>query len=136
MQNFLQSSLFKGIIIGLGCLIILIFVFNLGIFVGTKKADFSFKWAGEYHRDFGGFLSPYGSYGQIISINDNILTVKDNDADKTEKNILIGNNTTIIFQRKNIKLSDLKIGDNIVTIGNPNSDGQIQAELIRVIPLK
>ena len=153
MQNFLQSNLFKGIIIGLGCLIILTFVFSLGISVGMKRASFAFAWADQYHHNFGGpqgglfgdfpgmmnnseFANANGSYGQIINISNNVITVKDNDGDNTEKNILVGNKTTIILQRKNIKLSDLKMGDAIVTIGAPNSSGQIQAELIRVMPAR
>ena len=152
MQNFLQSNLFKGIIIGLGCLIILIFVSSLGISVGMRRADFSFEWADQYHQNFGGpqgglfgdfagmnnseFSNANGSYGKIIAINNNILTVKDNDGDNTEKTILVQSSTTIIYQRKNIKLSDLKIDDNIVVIGAPNTAGQIQAELIRVVPTR
>ena len=42
--------------------------------------------------------------------------------------------TIIVYQRKNIKLSDLKIGESVVVIGDPNNKGQIQAELIRVVP--
>ena len=149
IDNFFQSKTFKWIIIGTACIILLGFVFNLGVFVGAKRADFSFRWAEEYHRNFGGpqggffgnfmgsdreFANANGSFGQIIKIDNNILTVKDNDGDNTEKTILVGDKTIIILQRKNIKLSDLKIGDNIVVVGEPNNDGQIQAELIRVMP--
>jgi hypothetical protein len=49
---------------------------------------------------------------------------------------LVNNKTTIIYQRKNIKLSDLKVDDNIVVVGEPNSSGQIIAVLIRVMPQK
>ncbi len=150
-ENFLQSKLFKGIVLGIAGLVILVFVFGLGVYVGMEKADFSFRWAEEYHQNFGGpqggifgnffgsekeFANSNGSYGQIIKIDGNILTVKDNDGDNTEKTILVGDKTIIILQRKNIKLSDLKIGENIVVIGSPNNDGQIQAELIRVMPAK
>ena len=40
----------------------------------------------------------------------------------------------MVYQRKNLKLSELKIGDNIVVIGDPNDKGQIQAEFVRVMP--
>ena len=59
--------------------------------------------------------------------------MKDNDGDNTEKTILVSDKTTIIYQRKNIKLSDLKVDDNIVVVGEPNNSGQITAELIRVM---
>ena len=148
-KDILDSKLFKGIILGIACLIILGFVFSLGVYVGAKRADFSFKWADEYHRNFGGpqsgffgdfmgmnnnFANPNGSFGQIISINNNILTVKDADGDNTEKTISVNDKTSIVYQRKNIKLSDLKVNENVVVIGSPDNNGQIQAELIRVLP--
>lgn len=149
-KDIFESKLFKGIVLSIAGLIILGFVFSLGFFVGTQKADFSFKWAEEYHQNFGGprggifgnfmgsdreFANANGSFGQIIKINNDILTVKDSNGDNAEKNILVGAKTTITYQRKNIKLSDLKIGDNIVAIGEPDNNGQITAELIRVMPL-
>ncbi|MGD0577282.1 MAG: hypothetical protein ABSA74_04360, partial [Candidatus Staskawiczbacteria bacterium] len=97
MKDFFQSKLFKGIILGVAGLVVLVFVFCLGVFVGTKRADFSFRWADEYHRNFGGpqggffgdfigmdreFTNSNGSFGQIISINPStnsgqaVLTVK------------------------------------------------------------
>jgi hypothetical protein len=149
MQNFFQSKLFKGIILGTAGLVILVFVFGLGVFVGTERANFSFRWADQYHRNFGGpqggifgefmgtpnqFPNANGSFGQIIKIDNNILTVKDNDGDNAEKTILVANNTKILSQRKSLKLSDLENGNNIVVVGEPNINGQIQAELIRVMP--
>ena len=147
-NNIFDSHLFRAIIIGLGVFIILVFIFGLGVFVGTKRAEFAFQWAEEYHQNFGGpqggifgnfmnttreFSNANGSYGTILKIDGNTITVKDNDGDNTEKSILTDSKTIIIYQRKNIKLSDLKIGENIVVIGQPNSSGQIDAELIRVM---
>ena len=147
-NNIIESKLFKIIILSIAGIIILVFVFGLGVFVGTKKADFSFKWADEYHRNFagpqGGFFGDFmktnkeftnanGVFGQIIKIDNGNLTV--NGKDNVEKIILVSSKTSIIFQRRNIKISDLKIGDNVVIIGSPNNNGQIQAQLIRVMPL-
>jgi len=153
-NNVFESKLFRIIALSIAGFIILIFVFGLGVFVGTKKADFSFKWADEYHRNFGGpqggffgdfmgmdkeFTNANGVFGQIIKIDPSTssgqvssLTVKDKD--NVEKIVLISNKTTIIYQKKNMKLSDLKIGDSVVVIGEPNSNGQIQGELIRLLP--
>ena len=36
--------------------------------------------------------------------------------------------------RDEIKISDLKIGDFIVVIGSPNTDGQVEAKFIRLMP--
>lgn len=134
---------------GIAGLIILAFVFGLGVFVGMKRANFSFQWADEYHRNFGGpqggFLGDFfgtdresananGSFGQIISIDQTAQTFTIKDAGNVEKNILVNSQTIIVFQKKNMKLSDLKISDNVVVVGEPNSSGQIVAELIRVMP--
>ena len=147
INKILDSRLFKGLLFGIMCFIILGFIFNLGLYVGTKRAEFSFKWADQYHRNFGGpqggffeeFIGPdneftngNGVFGQIIKIDDGSLTVKGQD--NTEKIILVTNKTTIVYQKKNIKLSDLKMGNSIVVIGAPNDNGQIKAELIRVMP--
>lgn len=144
-DKLFQSKLFKGIVLGIAGLIILVFVFGLGVFVGTKKADFAFRWADEYHRNFGGpqggffgdmmgqdYTAANGVFGQIIKIDGQTLTIKGKD--NVEKSILVSDKTSIVSQRKNIKLSDLKIDDNVVVIGDPNNNGQIQAELIRVMP--
>ena len=146
-NNVFESKIFRGIILGVAGFIILAFVFGLGVFVGTKKADFSFRWADQYHRNFGGpqggffgdfmgsdegFTNGNGVFGQIIKTDSVSLTVKDKDS--VEKIILVTDKTSIIYQRKNLKLSELKIGDNIVVIGDPNDKGQIQAEFVRVMP--
>lgn len=148
-EDFFQSKAFKGIILAIAGLIILVFVFGMGVFVGMKRANFSFKWADQYHRNFGGpqngffgdfmgmdreFSNANGSFGQIIKIDPAGQTLTIKDVSNVEKNILLNNKTTIVFQRKNMKLSDLKLNDNVVVIGEPNSSGQIIAELIRVMP--
>ncbi len=144
-ENILESKLFRIIILSITGLIVLAFVFGLGIFVGTKRAEFSFKWADEYHRNFGGpqngffgdmmggnFANANGVFGQILKIDASNITVKDRD--NLEKVINIADETQIIYQRKTLKITDLKIGDSVVIVGDPTSAGQIQAELIRVMP--
>lgn len=150
-EDFFQSRLFKGLVFGVTGFIILAFVFGLGVFVGLKRADFSFRWADEYHRNFGGpqgglfgdFLgtekelpNTNGSFGQIIKIDNAADTLTIKDVNNVEKTILLGDKTTIIYQRKNVKLSDLKTDENVIVIGEPNTSGQIGAELIRVMPPK
>jgi hypothetical protein len=149
LDNLLESKIFKAVILSITGLIILSFVFGLGVYVGTKRAEFSFQWAEEYHKNFAGprqgffgdfannqsqFTNSNGIFGKIIKINNNILTIKDNDGDKTEKTVLITDKTSLILQRKNIKISDLKIDDNVIVLGSPDGAGQITAELIRVMP--
>ena len=146
-EDFFQSKTLKIAIKSLACFIILGFVFGLGVFVGTKKADFSFRWADQYHRNFGGpqggffgefsgmgddFTNSNGVFGQIIKIDAGSITIKDKD--NVEKIVLVNSETSIVIQRNKIKLSDLKVGDNAIVIGAPNANGQIDGELIRVMP--
>jgi hypothetical protein len=144
-KNILESKSFKIAILSVAGVIVLVFVFGLGVFVGTKRADFSFQWAEAYHRNFGGpqggfvgnmmgreFTDANGVFGQIIKIDGQELTIKGRDG--VEKIIITDADATIRFQAQNKKISDLKIGDNVVVIGQPNSSGQIEAQLIRIMP--
>jgi hypothetical protein len=150
-KDIFQSKIFKWIILGTAGFVVLVSVFGIGVFVGGRRASFAFKWAEEYHRNFGGpqdgffgnfigmdreFLNANGSFGQIIKIDENegSLTIK--DVTNVEKEILTSDRTSIVFQRDNLKISELKIGDSVVVIGEPTNSGQITAELIRVMPTK
>jgi hypothetical protein len=144
-KNILESKTFKIVILSVAGAIVLVFVFGMGVYAGTRRADFSFKWAAAYHRNFGGpqggflgdpmggeFTAGNGAFGQIIKIEGQSLTIKGRDG--VEKIIVADGDASIKFQNQNKKVSDLKIGDNVVVIGEPNSSGQIDAELIRVMP--
>lgn len=149
IDNFFQSKGFKYLIMGVFCFIILVFVFKMGMFIGTIKANFSFKWAEQYHRNFAGpekgffgdfkddfkgqnFIVSSGVFGQIIKIDGWQLTIS--GPKDLEKVIIVSNETIIRFLKEDKKLSDLKVNDNIVVIGEANNSGQIEAKLIRVIP--
>ncbi len=144
----LNKDTLKWVIVGLACLIILVLAFGLGVWVGTRKAEFSYRWAESYHQNFGGpkqgfvvgwrefpagdLIEGHGSFGEIIKIDDNSFVIKGRD--NTENIILLKDDTVIEKLRKQIKPEILKVGDFIVVIGSPNDSGQIEAKLIRVIP--
>jgi hypothetical protein len=144
--NKLFQSLWFKIVLGIIFALILFFLgFKAGMLVGFRKADFSYKWGENYHRNFGGpqkglwgnlngddFMSANGTFGQILKISDNILTIKDRS--NTEKSILVDDKTAIREFNQDLKISDLKVDANIVVIGEPNEQGQINAKLIRVLP--
>ncbi len=54
--------------------------------------------------------------------------------DNVEKIILIKDDTIIERFKETIKLTDLKVDDYIITIGDPNDAGQIEAKFIRFLP--
>jgi hypothetical protein len=147
IKKFFQNrDVLKWVIIGLVGFAMLILVFGAGVKVGTMKAMYSYRWAENYHKNFGGpregflflsdnkggFVSSHGAVGQIIKIDDNALIVKDREI--TEKSVLVKEDTTILRLREEIQLSDLKVDDFIVVIGDPNDAGQVEAKLIRVMP--
>lgn len=143
-QNNATSTVLKGLLV----FIILIAVFGLGMFVGETKARFSYRWAESYHKNFAGpkggflddwrqlssfpgdFIESHGAFGEIIQINDSDFVIKGKG--DLEKIIIIKEDTILENGRTAIKKDDLKVGDQIVIIGSPNEQGQIEAKLIRI----
>jgi hypothetical protein len=147
INKFFLSKAFKIITWTIAGLLVLLFVFKAGLFVGQKKAEFSCRWGENYHRNFGGprggffdgfglgdrdFIEAHGTFGQIIKIDGPTLVVKGR-AD-VEKIILVTEKTIINRFRDTISLADLKVDDYVVVVGEPNNAGQIEAKLIRVMP--
>jgi len=113
--------------------------------VGYKKASFSYRWGENYHRNFAGprqgffgnvsdrnFVESHGTFGQIIKIDGTTLVVRGKN--NSEKIIVVKNDTVIRSGGNTVALTDLKVDDSIVTIGEPNNEGQIEAKLIRIMP--
>lgn len=137
--------MFKGILIGIGALIIALFVFQAGMMVGFEKAGFSYRWGDNYHKNFAGprngflgdftgqdFMEANGVFGSIIKTSTSSLVIKGKN--EAEKIILLNEDTEIKRFQETIKAGDLKTDENIVVIGSPNEAGQIEAKLIRVMP--
>jgi hypothetical protein len=139
-----------------GAVLIALLSFAAGIHVGFKKAKFSYKWGENYERNFMGprpgmmgpgfmdrgpmgffrefggkdFRNAHGLSGTIISIADNKLIIKDRDE---KENTVSATDKTIIKQRRDtLKISDLKTGNIVVVVGNPDDSGVINADIIRV----
>jgi hypothetical protein len=143
-----RSRLIKVLIIGVLALVVLFGVFGLGLAVGYRKANFSYQWGENYHTVFGGpqggfikrvslpgpmmggdFINSHGTTGFIIKKESNNLVVDGNNA--PEKVIVVSDRTIIRRGQQAIRFDDLKVGELTVTIGNPDAQGRIQAELIR-----
>lgn len=144
-NRIFQSKAFKTALWIIAGLIVFLLVFKAGMVVGLKKAQFSYKWGENYHRNFGGprggflgdsyegdFIDAYGTFGQIIKIDGSTIAVKGRD--DVEKLVVVKDDTTVKRLRDTVKLSDLKVNDYIVVIGNPNDAGRIEAKLIRLLP--
>jgi hypothetical protein len=142
-----ESNFFRTIIYSFGIAIIACLIFQAGVFVGFNRVTFGHDWENNYSRnfgtphknpsmpigDFGNLPNAHGAIGKIIKVELPTIIVID-DKDKTEKVILISDDTLIHNMRKDGSINDLKIDDFVVIIGSPNSKGQIEAKLIRIIP--
>jgi hypothetical protein len=137
----------KKMIHFIGALIVILIVFQAGVFVGFKKASFSYRGGDNYSRMFGernrgipqfpgtNMMDPsnaHGTSGKIISVQLPTIIIADND--NTEKTALVSEKTLIMNFREQMKTSDLKVNDFVVIIGTPNDEGQIEARLIRIMP--
>ncbi len=148
LKNIFESITLKHALCALGVLIAALLIFWLGITVGFHKADFSYRWGENYHRNFGGprggfipdrfmpelgkdFINSNGTYGKIAKIELPTITVL---SDEAEKVVLIKDNTVIRRLKEEIKAQDLKLDEYIVVVGEPNDKAQIEAKLIRIMP--
>jgi hypothetical protein len=150
IKNFFESQVFKTVLTTIGIIAIVLLIFQIGVFVGYKKASFSFGWSENYNRNFGGpekmgfmsrlpfppelrdneFLNPHGIVGTIIKIDGNTIIIKGKDS--AEKVIIVPERISIFDRKEDVKISDLKIDDEITIIGSPNNQGQIEAKFIRI----
>lgn len=150
IKNILKSKTFKTVIITLGVLAVASFIFQAGQMAGFRKASFGRDWGSNYVMNFGSpHMGPQmmgerfgdldilpnagGAIGRIIKIELPMIVVLD-EKDNTEKVVLIDDKTQIRMVRENITKDNLKIDEHIVVMGAPNSSGQIEARLIRILP--
>ncbi len=78
------------------------------------------------------FPNPHGATGQIIQID--LPRVMIQDRDSMEKVVLVSGDTRIEKGRDILMGSDLRPDDFIISLGTPNTQGQMEAKFIRVIP--
>jgi len=69
--------------------------------------------------------------GQILSISDNSITVKQQDG--TTK-IVVVSSTTAFANTQKAEKTDLKTGDNVMVEGTTNSDGSVTASNVSINP--
>jgi hypothetical protein len=130
----------------LAFLFVFLLSFGLGVSVGYQKAIFSSDWGRNYEHNFlpmppmsatvaGGETAPFdahGAAGTVIDISNSDISVRDEDND--EQSVVVASDTVIRKVDQTIPLSAIAIGDHIVVIGAPNSEGQVEARFIRIFP--
>jgi len=143
--EFTQSQIFSRIIYSIVGLLLVLLIFQAGMYLGFRRAAFSVNWDTAHNcnlRDprsiFAPFgndtpeINPHGSVGEILSIRLPLIVVKGISGD--EDFILISTSTSIRKLRGAASTSDFVVGGQIVTIGSPDERGQIHASFIRLIP--
>jgi len=150
LKSILKSKVFRIIVIIIGVFTIISLIFQIGMMAGFRKASFGRDWGDNYERNFGmpkmgpkmmdmefgnlGKLpNAHGAIGKIVKIELPTIVVLD-EKDNTEKSVLVNEKTEIRMVRESINSTDLKIDEYVVVMGAPNSSGQIEARLIRILP--
>ena len=150
LGQFFKSKLFAGIIVGVCGMLVVICIFEAGVIIGYHEAEFSSHWGENYGRNFANSSSsnpmgfpdmraptPDGILGKIVSISPtsaSSTTIILSNNLKPEEKILIDSGTIIRDHENTLSASELTMGAYIVVLGIPNDQGEIQANLIRVVP--
>jgi hypothetical protein len=117
----------------------------VGIWVGFNKAKRSFSWGNNYERILGHgkgfkpmdkvrgkeFFNPNGSSGKVLRID--LPSVFISDDDGIEKELSLSSSTLVRKFREDLVMTDLKVDDFIVAVGEPNEKGIIEVKLIRIM---
>ncbi len=143
MLDFIKSKKTIWVFFAVAQIAVLLFVFQLGMFVGIQKSGYSQNWKENYGRNFGmppkgplggfegrEFLGAHGVAGIIIKIGDQDLVIKGQDG--MERIIQLSDNVILRHGRENIKITDIDVDDEAVIIGAPNPDGTVLAKMIRI----
>ena len=72
-----------------------------------------------------------GIFGQIDSIGDGVLVIKDNNGQQTQVKVT---DTTLIEKQAAVKLTDLETGETVIVSGSKGTDGVITARSVQVAP--
>lgn len=151
MSEIIYSKPFKIAALLIAFFLVALISFAGGMAVGFHKAKFSFRWGANYERNFmgppmrgpfgffpkmmgRGFRNANGLAGKIISITDDKLVIKDRDS--KENTVKVTKKTIIKDRGEDLKINELKKDDTVVVLGNPSDKGVIEADLIRIFPLK
>ncbi len=147
VKEVLESKKYIKVLRWLGILFILLVTFQVGVFVGFHKAAASYKFGEGYYKTFGHnehdrsglgrmstgrFSEAHGNIGKILKIEPSSLVIEGKDG--LEKVIRLDSETEIRRFRDKVVLADLNLGEFVVVIGEPNSNAEIIAKFIRILP--
>jgi len=144
-KGIFQSRVFNIAMWTVAGFFLILLLVQIGIIIGFKKAQFSYKWGDNYHQNFAGpkrgflpeydsrdFMDAHGTSGRVIKTDGNFIII--NGRDNVEKIIKLNADTIIQLFKNPMPINQLMPGMEIVVIGEPNDLGQIEAKFVRVLP--
>ncbi len=145
-----RPGVFRGILIGVIGTLVVIGIFQAGMFIGFHKALFMMHGQGR-----GGMSAPFGfgpgkNGGRVMQIalpagmsemHGAIGTIKNitlptftlTERDNTDRDVLISSTTKIRRNRDQIEARQLRVRDNVIIFGQPDGQARIEARLIRIM---
>ena len=143
LSKIQHSKVIERVLFVVVALIVALVIFQAGVFVGYRKAEFSERFGESYERTFGSHDTArglvyedvpggYGASGNIVRISAPTFVVA--GPDNLEKVVVMDDHTEIRRLRETLSAQDLKIDDAVVVLGSPDEKGEIVARLIRVLP--
>lgn len=143
IERVISSGKIHTVFSIIGTLILALLIFHAGIVVGSRHNLFEHR--NMEHRFLfsffpGGFMVPYygfipnnhGSVGTITAVTLPTLSLKTRAG--TNKIVLIST-STLIRGENNAGTSSLVAGDQVVVLGEPDSQGRIDAHLIHILSI-
>jgi hypothetical protein len=157
MGKYSDNQKFKHAIKGVLALVIVVIIFFAGMVVGRIQGRFSYNHISRVSMMNQGELNnnsmmntprayntpgilgqgnqetmpnSNGIKGTITSVGNNQIVVKGDNG--VSENITITAETIIKNQTQDLKISDLKSGQNVTIIGDPDSQGGISAKFIGI----
>ncbi|HVW71979.1 MAG TPA: hypothetical protein VHB93_02385 [Candidatus Paceibacterota bacterium] len=142
ISAFINSPRFVPVLVGIGCVVIAVFIFEAGIAVGFHKAEYAGHWEENYDRNFGsvmhfgvpdgGVPNPHGANGRIVDIT--LPTFVIDGGSGPERVVETDDDTVVRNGNTALTPDDLSIGEYVVVLGTPTDNGDVDASLIRILP--
>jgi hypothetical protein len=139
IEKLLTSPSFKKGIVAVGAVLVLLIIFQAGVYVGARKASFEEHEGNAYFRAIGGEPGPFGkaisaegAAGKVLSVALPTFVVADRD--NTEKVIAVGDGSDIRIFHDATSSGAIAPGQFVIVIGEPDENGEIHASFIRILP--
>jgi hypothetical protein len=144
MKEFFITTKYRQSLIVLGGILLLLVVFQAGIFVGFHKARSAMRMDDRFARAYGAhykqgpfgipeddFPAAHGTVGKVLSVSLPTFVVEDKG---NARIVRTATGTEVREGRDDTELSSIDPDDFVVVIGSPNDSGEIVAKFVRLVP--